>query len=282
MSHALFQSQLLQDQVAVITGGATGIGASITQHLAQLGATVVIASRKEENIKAAAAGFSKMLQVPVYGIACDIRDRDAVHNLVSKTLEQHGKIDLLVNNGGGQFFSAAQDIRPKGWDSVIATNLTGTWNLIRETANQWMLKNGGKIVNITMLTDRGFPGMAHSCAARAGVEGLTKSLAVEWANRNIKINCIQPGIIASSGMKNYPAGVAVAKSSQAEIPMKRLGTCDDIAHLVCFLASSAGEYITGQIWAVDGGRNLWGKTWPIPNPSKLPEVEIHQWPWDKR
>ena len=145
-----------------------------------------------------------------------------------------------------------------------------------------MFDNGGKIVNITMLTDRGFPGMAHSCAARAGVEGLTRTLAVEWANRNITINCIQPGIIASSGMKNYPAGVAIAKSSQADIPMKRLGTCDDIANLVCFLTSSAGSYVTGQVWAVDGGRNLWGKTWPIPNPKNLPEVSIHQWPWDKR
>ena len=145
-----------------------------------------------------------------------------------------------------------------------------------------MLEHGGRIVNITMLTGRGFPGMAHSCAARAGVEGMTKSLAVEWAPKGICINCIQPGIIASSGMKNYPAGIAMAKASRSDIPLKRLGTCDEIAYLCAFLASPAGAYVTGQIWAVDGGRSLWGKTWPLADPPEFPPLEIPSWPWDKR
>ena len=123
--------------------------------------------------------------------------------------------------------------------------------------------------------------MVHSCAARAGVEGLTKTLAVEWAAKGIRVNTIQPGIIASNGMKNYPEWETLVNQFQSEIPMKRLGHCDDIAQLVVFLASPAGRYITGQIWAVDGGRNLWGKTWSIPDPKEMEAVEIQTWPWEE-
>ena len=195
-------------------------------------------------------------------------------------IEEHKRIDVLVNNGGGQFFSPAEHIRDKGWDSVLATNLTGTWNVTKAVASAFMLKNGGSIVNITMLTDRGFPGMAHSCAARSGVEGMSKTLAIEWAQKGITVNCIQPGIIASNGMSTYPGWKAMAAQALRTIPMKRLGGCNDIAQLVAFLASPAGAYITGQTWAVDGGRNLWGDTWPIADPRPIPEIELEKWQWE--
>ncbi|MDG1479614.1 MAG: SDR family oxidoreductase [Myxococcota bacterium] len=280
MNSQIFRSDLLTGQVAVITGGGTGIGAYIAAELGRLGATIVIASRKADRIAAAAEKLSGLLGAPVTGLACDIRDRDSTAALVAAVIEKHGRIDLLINNGGGQFMAPAELITPRGWDAVVGTNLTGTWNLTRAVADGWMLQNGGRIINITMLTRRGFPGMTHSVAARSGVEAMTRTLAIEWASYGIQINCVQPGVIASGGLRNYPDGENLARSIQAEIPMKRLGTCDEVAWMVAFLASPAGNYITGQVMTVDGGRELWGNTWPVPEPKELPEVDLGSLPWE--
>jgi citronellol/citronellal dehydrogenase len=281
MSHPIFKSDLFKDKIALVTGGGTGIGAEIAYQFAILGAKVIIASRKEEKLQRAAQGLSDLTKGDVTGIACDIRDRESVDSLVQTVVNTHGKIDILVNNGGGQFMSSAEHIRPKGWDSVVATNLTGTWNLTQRVAQVSMLKTGGSIINITMLTHRGFPGMAHSVAARAGIEALTQTLSIEWALKGIRINCIQPGIIASSGMRNYPHGELIAAQTRPEIPMKRLGTCSEVAQLALFLASDSASYITGQIWAIDGGRSLWGRQWPLPNPKEMEPVVIPTWPWEE-
>jgi NAD(P)-dependent dehydrogenase (short-subunit alcohol dehydrogenase family) len=281
MPTTLFQSDMLRDQVVLITGGGTGIGAAIARVVGRAGARVVIASRKEEHIVPAAAGLSEELGSEVLGVTCDIRDRDAVQAAVGRVLEHHGRLDVLVNNGGGQFLSPAELIRPKGWDAVIETNLTGTWNMTRAAADAWMLKHGGRVINITMLTNRGFPGMTHSVASRAGVEAMTRSLAVEWAAKNIQLNCVQPGIIASNGMRNYPNGQQMAEAYQSEVPAKRLGTCEEVAWLVGFLAGPGGAYITGQTLTIDGGRSLWGRTWPIPDPDVMPEVVLPVEPWER-
>ncbi|MFT5679319.1 MAG: citronellol/citronellal dehydrogenase [Myxococcota bacterium] len=281
MSSQIFRSDLLTGQVALITGGGTGIGAYIAAELGRLGATIVIASRKADRIAASAEKLSGLLGAEVTGIACDIRDRDSTAALVAAVIQKHGRIDLLVNNGGGQFMSPAELITPRGWDAVVGTNLTGTWNLTRAVADGWMLGNGGRIVNITMLTRRGFPGMVHSVAARSGVEAMTRTLAIEWASYGIQINCVQPGVIASGGLRNYPDGENLARSIQAEIPMKRLGTCNEVAWMVAFLASPAGGYITGQVMTVDGGRELWGNTWPVSEPAELPEVDLGSLPWEE-
>jgi citronellol/citronellal dehydrogenase len=277
---ALFRDDLLAGQVALVTGGGTGIGAACARELGALGATVVIASRKRANVDPAAAGLSEELGRPVTGLVCDIRDRASVDALVTETMARHGRIDVLVNNGGGQFFAPAESIAPKGFDAVIQTNLAGTWNLTRAVADAWMLGHGGRVVNITMLTGRGFPGMAHSVAARAGVEGMTRTLAIEWASRNILVNAIAPGYIASSGLKRYPAGLAWAKQLQSAVPLKRLGTCEEIAWLVAFLSSPGGAYVTGQTIPVCGGRSLWGDHWPIPDPDPLPDVTVPAEPWE--
>lgn len=160
------------------------------------------------------------------------------------------------------------------------TNLTGTWNLTRAAADAWMLAHGGQVVNITMLTTRTFPGMAHSVAARSGVEAMSRTLAVEWAARNIRVNCVAPGLIASSGLRNYPDGVNLARQIQATVPLKRLGTTEEIAWAVAWLVSPAGAYVTGQLVTIDGGRSLWGDWWPIPDPDPLPVVEIPKASWD--
>jgi NAD(P)-dependent dehydrogenase (short-subunit alcohol dehydrogenase family) len=282
MPSQIFRPDILSGSVALVTGGGTGIGAATARELARMGAEVVIASRKPDRIAKAAEGLSAELGQTVHGIAADIRDREAVNTLVETTIERCGRIDILVNNGGGQFFSPAQFISANGWDAVVATNLTGTWNLTQAVANQWMLGNGGgRIINITMNTSRGFPGMAHSVAARAGIEGLSKTLAIEWAFANIQVNCIQPGVIASSGLRNYPDAENMVRSAQQQIPAKRLGTVDEIAWAVAWLASPAGHYVTGQTITVDGGRSLWGETWPIPDPEPLPEWQIPTEPWEE-
>lgn len=281
MNPSVFRSDLLAGQVALVTGGATGIGAAIARELLAVGATVVIASRTEDVVARAAASLGEQAGRPVTGLRVDIRDRDSVDTLVRTVLERLGRIDILVNNGGGQFFAPAETIRPKGWDSVVATNLTGTWNLTQRVAEGWMLGHGGRIINITMLTGRGFGGMAHSTAARAGVEGMTRTLAVEWAQKNILINCVAPGYIASSGLRRYPTGLDWIKQLQSFVPLKRFGRAEEVSGLVVFLASPAGSYITGQTFTVCGGRSLWGEHWPIPDPDPLPDLDIPVEPWEE-
>jgi NAD(P)-dependent dehydrogenase (short-subunit alcohol dehydrogenase family) len=270
----------LEGQTVLVTGGGTGIGAAIAREMAHLGANVVIASRKQDRIDRAAAGLSEECGRRVVGLCCDIRDRDAVDRCVSGALDAFGSLDVLVNNGGGQFFCPASAITPRGWDAVVNTNLTGTWNLTRAAADGWMLQHGGRVINITMNTVRGFPGMAHSAAARSGVEGLTRTLAVEWAQHRIQVNCIAPGVIASSGLRTYPDPASIIAEAQREIPAKRLGTCEEIAWAAAFLASPAGDYVTGQTFIVDGGRTLWGQTWPIPDPDEPAKTEIPIQPWE--
>lgn len=280
MNSRIFRDGLFEGQVAIVSGGGTGIGAAITREFARLGGHVVIASRKQDVIDRAAAGLTKQVGQEVVGDVCDIRDRDAVKGLVDRTLERFGRIDHLVNNGGGQFFAPAETITPNGFDAVVGTNLTGTWNLTRAVADGWMLKNGGCVSNITMLTKRAFPGMAHSHAARAGVEAMTRTLSVEWASRGIRLNSVAPGYIASSGIKRYPQGLDLIKTMQKVVPMKRLGTCDEVAWMIAFLHSEAGAYITGQTLTVDGGKELWGDYWPIPDPNPLPPIDVPVEPWE--
>lgn len=281
MNSRIFQPDILEGQVALVTGGGTGIGAAITRELGAQGATVYIASRKPENIEPAAKGLSEELGRPVHPIRADIRDRDSVKACVAQIIEEQGRLDILVNNGGGQFFMPAEMITPNGWDAVIATNLTGTWNMTRAVADAWMLEHGGRIIHITMLTRRTFPGMVHSVSARSGVEAMTRTLAVEWARRGIRINAVAPGFIASSGLGRYPAGLAVIQEMIPQIPLKRPGTPEEVAWMVGFLAGPAGDYITGQTFTVDGGKELWGDYWPIPDPEDMPELVIPREPWEE-
>lgn len=280
MSSRLFRDDLLEGQVCLISGGGTGIGAACAREMARLGATVFIGSRKAENYEKAAAGLSAETGRAVVGVPLDIRDRDGVRATVKEIVDKHGRIDVLVNNGGGQFFSPAEVISDKGWDAVVATNLTGTWNLTRAVADASMLAHGGCIINMTMLTRNAFPGMTHSVAARAGVEAMTRNLAVEWASRGIRINAVAPGIVASSGLKRYPKGLGVIEQAQSVVPLKRLATCEEIAWMVAYLASPAGDYITGQTLTIDGGKTLWGDMWPIPDPPGLGPIEIPTESWE--
>lgn len=277
--NSIFRDDLFKDKVAIVTGGGTGIGLSIAEVLAKGGAKVVIASRKMERLIPAAKGLSRDYQAEVVPMTVNIRDLTTVEKLFDDVLEKFGRIDYLVNNGGGQFFTPAQAINEKGWRAVIDTNLNGTWNMCSTAAHKWMLKNGGKIVTIVADMWRGFPGMVHTGAARAGIVNMAQTLAVEWAANNIQINCVAPGTIISSGMNNYPQGIVEA--AWRVIPAKRLGKPEEVAAAVCFLLSPAADFITGETIKVDGGGSLWGDSWPIADPKEKPDLQIQAWPEDR-
>lgn len=267
---SIFRHDLFAGKVVIITGGGTGIGRCIAHELASLGAAVTLGSRKVENCETVKAEIEQSGGKALAG-ACNIRDVESVQTFVKQVLETYGRIDGLVNNGGGQFMSPAQNISPKGWNAVIETNLTGTWNMIQAAFLNWMEDHGGSVVNITMENARGYPGMAHSGAARAGVENLTKSLAVEWARCGIRINSVAPGLINSSGLEHYPEGVqAQIGEFQKMIPAKRMGSESEISALVTFLLSPAASFISGQtIWA-DGAQSLWSSPFPIEDHDRWP------------
>jgi len=272
----IFRPGIFKDKIAVVTGGATGIGEAITRELALGGAKVVIASRKMHRLIPTAKGLSRDLSAEVVPMKCNIRERAEVEVLVDEVLKRYGRIDFLVNNGGGQFPSMAESYNERGWKAVIDTNLTGTWNMCQAVAVKHMLKHGGRIVTIVADMWRGFPGLMHTGAARAAVVNMTMSLAVEWARAKILINCVAPGTILSTGMKNYPPGLV--DSAWPRIPLKRLGRTEEVAWAVAYLLSPAGDFITGETIKVDGGGSLWGDRWPIPDPAQKPDTKIPLWP----
>jgi citronellol/citronellal dehydrogenase len=195
--------------------------------------------------------------------ACDIREEDQVEALVSDVLERHGQIDLLVNNAGGQFLTPAEDITPKGFRTVIRLNVEGTWLMTHTVATRAMIPHGrgGKIVNVTLSPHHGLPGMAHSSAARAAVENLTRVLSIEWARFGIRLTAVAPGPMATETLRTkYPK--PVVEGVAGTVPLGRLGTEDEFAWLVAYLASPAGDYFSGAVLTLDGARDNWFGAWP--------------------
>jgi citronellol/citronellal dehydrogenase len=256
----MFSADLFQGKTALVSGGGSGIGLAIAEALLRCGAEVYICSRKQERLDAALAQLSPL--GPVHARACDVREPEQIEALGAWIAERSGKLDLLVNNAGGQFPSPAEQISLKGWDAVIRTNLNGTWYMTSILAKRFFIpQQQGAIVSIIADVFRGFPGMAHTGAARAAVENLTRSLAVEWSRYGIRVNAVAPGIIRSSGLDQYPPQLLDGIGSS--IPMKRLGTPEEVAHAVLFLASGLASYITGETLYVDGGSRLWGDVWKL-------------------
>ena len=242
--------QLLDGQVVIVTGAGSGIGRCTAHEVATLGAMPVLLGRKLEKLERVRDELAQD------GLACslrvmDIRDATAVREGVAAILAEHGRIDGLVNNAGGQFPSPLRDISDKGWDAVVRNNLNGGFTVMREVYQQWMEAHGGAIVNVVASVDFGMPSMGHSGAARAGMINLTQTAALEWVHRGVRVNAVAPGSIATSGMGTYNAEFQQRlKARRSQIPYQRMGTEAEVSASICFLLSEAAAYITGVVLPV--------------------------------
>ena len=254
MSVSSFRPGLFEGQVAIVSGAGSGIGRVTALELAELGARVYICGRRPEPIEET-AGLDPHGRI--HPILADIREEDQVEALVSRVLDENEKIDLLVNNAGGQFLAPAEAISPKGFRTVIRLNVEGTWLMTHAVATRSMIPSGGgKVVSITLSPHNGQPGMAHSSAARAAVENLMRVLSIEWARFNIKLNSVAAGQIGTEVFHTkYPKEVVATMS--ASVPLGRVGTPEEIAGAVVYLASPVGDFVSGTVLTVDGARDDW-------------------------
>lgn len=263
---SMFARGLFDGQVALVTGGGTGIGLATARELGYLGARIAICSRKQENVDAGIEALKDYAPEVMGGIA-DVREYDTCTAFVEQIKERFGRVDILVNNAGGQFPCPAQQLSSRGFEAVIRNNLMGLYNMTHATATVAMIpQRRGRIVNVIADIYRGFPGMVHTGAARAGVDNMTKTLAIEWAHFGIRVNACAPGTIRSSGTTQY--GEETLELSRQNTPLKRLGTVEEVSRVIIFLASDQNDFVTGSTYYIDGGGSLWGDVWPIEEPEK--------------
>lgn len=257
----IFADDLFKGKTAIVTGGGTGIGLAIAETLGKLGARLLIASRNEENLKKATRQLEEACGTQVEYCVTNIRDYAAVESMYRQAEESFGKIDIVVNNAGGQFAARFEDISVNGFRAVVELNLMGTFHSCK-LATEHMKKNGGgKIINIVndYCFDRGAPEFAHSGAARSGVVNLTYTLALEMAPYGITANAISPGLVASDAIAKYYGDDKFGdwlKRCEASVPLGRYATPDEVGTLVAFFASPAADYLTGVALRLDGGGYL--------------------------
>ena len=277
---SVFAPGLFAGEVIVVTGGGSGIGRCTAHELASLGAHVVLVGRKLEKLHAVAGEIVADGGRCTFH-ACDIREEAAVQDVVQAIVVAHGRINGLVNNAGGQYMSPLEKITAKGWDAVVATNLTGGFLMARECYLQSMQDHGGSIVNIVADIWGSMPGMGHSGAARAGMVSFTETAALEWAKSGVRVNAVAPGYIASSGMDHYPPEAAsMLREMRSTVPAGRFGTEAETSAGIAFLLSPAASFISGSVLRIDGARPQvrggWGQ---VAAPAQVQQREAVQ-PFD--
>jgi citronellol/citronellal dehydrogenase len=268
---AIFAPGMLRDRAALVTGGGTGLGKATALELARCGAAVTIAGRRADVLAQAAQEIGTLAGGDVHTLVGDVREAEQARELIGATLEHTGRLDLLVNNAGGQFFSPAELIATKGWRAVWRLNVEGMLNMSEAAyelafavaaAGERQAGAGGSIVNVTLSPHHGMPGMAHSGAARATVEALTLELARRWAPSGVTATAIAVGTFDTEVMVKYPASVRAGMSRS--VPLQRTGTVAEHAWLVALLASPLGGAFNGSTVTLDGARDNWFGPWPPP------------------
>jgi citronellol/citronellal dehydrogenase len=257
----VFAPGLLDGRVCIVSGAGTGLGRATARELASLGATVIGCGRRPEPLAQLASELGDA-GARVEGVPTDIREQSEVESLVDGVLERHGRIDVLVNNAGGQFLSPAEAITPKGFRTVTELNVQGTWQMTHAVATKAFIpQEGGKVVSVTISPHNGMPGMVHSGAARAAVENMMRTLSIEWSRFQIKLCAIAAGQFDTEVIRTkYPP--EVAENVPRTVPLQRLGRPEEMAWLVAYLASSAGDFFSGSVLTLDGARDNWFGAWP--------------------
>jgi citronellol/citronellal dehydrogenase len=257
----VFRDGLLEGKVCVVSGAGSGLGRETALEMARLGATVVGCGRRPEPL-AETAELAAGLPGSFAGESLDIREEEPVGAFFDALLERHGRLDVLVNNAGGQFLSPAEAISPKGFRTVIELNVTGTWLMSHAAATKAFIPDGGgKILSVTLSPHNGMPGMVHSGAARAAVENMMRTLAIEWARFGITTCAVAAGQFATETLlTKYPQ--EVVEQLEQSIPIGRTGRPEEVAWLLAYLASPAGDFYSGTTITIDGARDNWAGPWP--------------------
>jgi NAD(P)-dependent dehydrogenase (short-subunit alcohol dehydrogenase family) len=264
----VYRSDLLRDRAFVISGGGSGMGRATAFLMSRLGASVLICGRDEAKLKNVADDIERLVGKRPLARALNIREPERVASVMTEAFDTLGRVDGLVNSAGGQFPQHALEIKPKGWNAVVDTNLNGTWWMMQAAAREWQRRGRpGSIVNIVASFTRGLPHMAHTAAARAGVTYLSKTVAIEWAPLEIRVNCIAPGQIETEGLNQYDDAFKARLGRGS--PMRRLGDAWDIAEAIVYLSGATGKFVTGELLHVDGGMQLWGNSFPLGIPEHL-------------
>mgnify|MGYP001284538185 FL=1 len=256
----MFKENLLKEKTIIVTGGGTGLGKSMAVRFGELGANLVIASRREQVIQDAADELRKT-GADVLGIPCDVRDPANVKEMVDAAKNKFGKIDVLLNNAAGNFISPTENLSPNGFKAVVDIVLNGTFNCTHAVGKEMIADGGGSILNIvTTYAWTGSGYVVPSAAAKAGVLAITRSLAVEWAKYGIRSNAIAPGPFPTKGAwsRLAPPGLGIEKKMKNRIPLKRFGEHIELANLASYLLSDEAGYINGEVVTIDGGEWLKG------------------------
>lgn len=274
---SVFSAGLFAGQTVIVTGGGSGIGRCTAHELASLGARVAIWGRKVEKLEAVQREIVEDGGVCSIHV-CDIREEPQAIASIEQVLAQHGRIDGLVNNAGGQYRTAMETITTRGFESVVRNNLTGGFIVMREVYLRWMKAHGGAIVSIIADIWHGWPDYAHSGAARGGMLTLSETAACEWAASGVRVNTVAPGGIASSGFDTYtPEAKAKIREYPPTVPLQRYGTESELSAAVVFLLSPAAAYVTGTCLRVDGGTPNARGTWKLqPHANSKPFVGFHR------
>ncbi|MFN8161552.1 MAG: SDR family oxidoreductase [Solirubrobacterales bacterium] len=257
----IFAPGLLDGLVCVVSGAGTGLGRATALEMARLGASVSGCGRRPDPLQGTAAAAEGLPGSFSHG-ALDIRDAEAVEGFVDSVLEREGRIDVLVNNAGGQFLSPAEAISPKGFRTVTDLNVQGTWQMTHAVATRAMIpQGGGKVLSVTLSPHNGMPGMVHSGAARAAVENMMRTLSIEWARFGIRACAVAAGQFDTETLRTkYPK--ELVENIAGTVPLGRLGTEEEMAWLLAYLASPAGDFFSGTVLTIDGARDNWFGPWP--------------------